>query len=508
VIIGSTLDLPVGDRPVIRRKSVTTLRRRSLLKAGLVLAASGIVAACSEDDADPAVRFVAPDGNEVNDAEARRKPGALREMSLQPTIGEIDLGGVVVSTWTYGGTLPGTAVRIRAGDQISATVHNGLPTDTSVHWHGVRLRNDADGVPHLTQAPIASGTTYTYRFAVPDPGTYWFHPHVGAQLDRGLYAPLIVEDPAEPGQYDDEWIIVLDDWLDGIKETPEDVLARLREGMHAGGGHMMGTSSALLGGDAGDVQYPHYLLNGRVPAAPVAFQARAGDRIRIRLINAGGDTAFRVGIGGHSMRVTHADGFPVEPVSTDAILIGMGERYDVLVDLADGVFPLVALAEGKDAAAFALVRTGSGTAPTAAARPPELNRRIAAYRQLMPAEPVRLPGRDPDRLIKLELTGGMMAYDWGFNGRPHHPDHFEAVRSGERVRLEFENTTMMWHPVHLHGHTFALERTGLRKDTAIVLPGQKLAVDFDADNPGRWMIHCHNIYHAESGMMTQLGYVR
>ena len=180
------------------------------------------------------------------------------------------------------------------------------------------------------------------------------------------------------------------------------------------------------------------------------------------------------------MLVTHVDGFPVEPADTDAVLIGMGERYDVLVDLADGVFPLVALAEGKDAAAFALVRTSGGTAPGATVRPPELGRRIVAYRQLVPAEPARLRGRDPDRLIKLELTGGMMAYDWGFNGRPHHPDHYEAVRTGERVRLELVKWTTMGHPVHLHGHTFALEHTGLRKDTAIVLPGQKLAVDFDA----------------------------
>ena len=101
-----------------------------------------------------------------------------------------------------------------------------------------------------------------------------------------------------------------------------------------------------------------------------------------------------------------------------------------------------------------------------------------------------------------------MAYDWGFNGRAHDPNHTEAIRAGERVRVDLVNTTTMWHPVHLHGHTFAVGQTGLRKDTAIVLPGQTLAVAFDADNPGVWMVHCHNIYHAESGMMTQLGYQR
>jgi FtsP/CotA-like multicopper oxidase with cupredoxin domain len=100
-----------------------------------------------------------------------------------------------------------------------------------------------------------------------------------------------------------------------------------------------------------------------------------------------------------------------------------------------------------------------------------------------------------------------MRYDWGINGRSYDEHEIRyAVRSGERVRLSFVNRTMMWHPMHLHGHTFALENSGLRKDTALVLPRQTLNVDFDAINPGRWMIHCHNVYHAESGMMTLLGY--
>jgi FtsP/CotA-like multicopper oxidase with cupredoxin domain len=207
------------------------------------------------------------------------------------------------------------------------------------------------------------------------------------------------------------------------------------------------------------------------------------------------------------MTVTHTDGYPVQPVDTDALLIGMGERYDVLVTLADGIFPVVALAEGKNATAFALIRTGLG-APPIPTRLPELDRRIVAYRQLQAAQP--LADRAPDSVVRLELTGGMMAYDWGFDGkRFDHRRIDHGVRAGERVVVDFVNTTMMWHPVHLHGHTFAVGgRTGPRKDTAIVLPGQTLRALFDADNPGRWMIHCHNAYHAEAGMMTMLGYRR
>lgn len=111
-------------------------------------------------------------------------------------------------------------------------MRNRLPDPTTIHWHGIALRNDMDGVPDLTQSAIAPGADFTYEFAVPDAGTYFFHPHVGTQLDRGLYAPLIVEDPAEPGAYDREFVVALDDWL-GASRTPDEVLEGLREGMSA-----------------------------------------------------------------------------------------------------------------------------------------------------------------------------------------------------------------------------------------------------------------------------------
>lgn len=408
-----------------------------------------------------------------------------------------------------------------------------------------------DGVPGLTQRDIAPGGSFTYEFAVPHPGTYWFHPHSGVQQDRGLYAPLIVEDPKEPLSYDKEWVVVLDDWLDGVDgSTPEAVLAELRKGMDtsaSGGGHaghssgsgsgstgtpapaasggpsrlLMGGVSEILGKDPGDVAYPHYLVNGRTPEDPSVFTARPGDRIRLRIINAGGDTAFRIALGGHEFTVTHTDGFPVEHTAARSLLLGMGERYDVLVTAGDGVFPLTALAEGKgdSASALAVLRTGAGAAPTAATRPAELSGRPLTADILKAAEPVALAAREPDRTVRIKLTGGMAKYDWAFDGKPYAPDQRHPVKAGERVRLEFDNSTTMWHPLHLHGHTFALggRPGGARKDTAVVLPGGtsrtksgggKLTVDFDADNPGLWMVHCHNVFHAEAGMMTVLGYLR
>ncbi|GGX72621.1 multicopper oxidase family protein [Streptomyces hiroshimensis] len=528
-----------------------THTRRALLGAGLAAAGSGLLAACSDGAASssssspsaPPAAFVTPDGKEVAAAEAKRGSGPVRDVRLTATRTRIDLGGRTVDTWAYGDRLPGKEVRVTAGDTLALTLANHLPEATSMHWHGLALRNDMDGVPGVTQQPVKAGASFAYRFAVTHPGTYWFHPHSGVQQDRGLYAPLIVEDPREPLQYDKEWVVVLDDWVDGVDgSTPDAVLAELAKGMdhdmggmdhggggmgHGGGGGMhhmsmtsaaspspekapsrmlMGATSPLLGGDAGDVAYPHYLVNGRTAADPETFTARPGDRIRIRFVNAGGDTAFRVALGDHKMTVTHTDGFPVEHAETDALLLGMGERYDVLVEAKDGVFPLTALAEGKKEAALALLRTGGGEAPGASARPGELDGRLLTADRLKADKAVRLRDRAPDRTITLRLTGSMAKYDWAINGEKYAPSRRLPVAAGERVRLSFVNATTMWHPMHLHGHTFALPGGGPRKDTAIVLPGKRLDVDFDADNPGLWMLHCHNVYHSESGMMTLLGY--
>ncbi len=493
----------------------TALSRRTLLRAGLAAASVAAIAGCDRSGGSGVrhgEQFVASDSDQVARAEAARRPGKVREFTLAATAGVVDLGGVRPQTWSYGGQVPGAPIRVSAGEVVRATIDNTLPTETSVHWHGIALRNDMDGVAGVTQRPVESGGRFTYEFTAARPGTYWLHPHVGAQLDRGLYAPVIVDDPREPLAYDEDWIIVIDDWLDGVTGTPDDVFAELGQGManmsHSATGHMMmGAASSLLGGDAGDVRYPHFLLNGRTASAPATFRARPGTRVRMRFINAGADTAFRVALGGHRMSVTHTDGYPVEPIETDALLIGMGERYDVVVTLGDGTFPLVAIAEGKGGVAFGVVRTGGRAAVDSTVRPVELDRRIVSYRQLRPAESARLAARAVERTHTLKLTGGMARYDWAINGRGHDPNHLEPVRSGERVRLEVVNSTTMWHPLHLHGHTFAIESTGLRKDTMIVLPGQTVSVVFDADNPGRWMLHCHNIYHAEAGMMTQLGYL-
>jgi FtsP/CotA-like multicopper oxidase with cupredoxin domain len=543
-------------------------RRHFLIMAGGALTLTACRRAGDGVNAQHGAGSAAPspvlgDDRAVADAERRRTAGGAKVVTAVLTAAPFtaDLAGREVRTWGYGGAIPGAVVRATAGQLLDVTLRNHLPVPTSIHWHGLALRNDMDGVNNVTQNPIRPGLDFTYRFALAHPGTYWFHPHVGTQLDRALYAPLIVDDPDEPGRYDAEHVLVLDDWLDGFGTTPDEVLDGLRvampgsmagmegmEGMdHSGGamaapapaptttaapapppaavdlapqgtgigatGPAMGQfSSSALGGDAGDVAYALHLVNGRPPQDRATFGAPPRGRVRLRIINAASDTAYRFAVGGHRLTVTHTDGFPVAPVDVDALIIGMGERYDVTVTARPGAWPVVALAEGKRAAAVAVLRTDDvqSAPPPVNALPAEFKGRLLEYGALRAADAVRLPGR-PTTAIDVAIAGDMASYRWAIRG----PDGNGPIRieQGQRVRLNLVNTTTMWHPIHLHGHTFGLAdgpdgAGGARKDTVNVLPGQTVPIQFSADNPGQWMLHCHNTYHFESGMMTTVSYVR
>jgi FtsP/CotA-like multicopper oxidase with cupredoxin domain len=507
-------------------------RRRLLVVAGSVAAAAGAGGGYGLSRL-----FNGGRGGEVS---------APPRLTLRARADEVELGRRRAATWSYG-ELPGRELRLRAGEEVRIRVVNDLPEPTSIHWHGIRLANAADGVPGMTQEPIAPGESFDYVFTPPDPGTFIYHSHVGTQLDRGLYGPLIVEPRREELDYDREAVLLFDDWLDGIAGTPDRKLAQLRDqmamggmtmggkkmggGMSGGSGMGMGTGSrfrhtgldgmappgdhlaalanGLEGGrlDAGDVRYPLYLVNGRLPEAPAAVHVRRGDRVRLRLVNPSSDTIFCVFVEGHPLTIVRADGGPVEPVETDAVLLGMGERYDVLVDLPkSGYARVVGMPLGKRGRAVALLRTADAAgAPPMAGMPLALPRRIASYGDL----------RDPDgarrandaRTIRLDLGLTRGRYEWTVGGQAFPKAAPVRVRRGERVRFVMRNRTTMPHPMHLHGHDFRPvfgSRLGVRKDTILVAPQRETAVEWLADNPGAWAFHCHNIYHAEAGMMRRV----
>ena len=185
------------------------------------------------------------------------------------------------------------------------------------------------------------------------------------------------------------------------------------------------------------------------------------------------------------------------PTQASAVYLAMGERLDATITLGDGVFVLQAAPEGKKGTpARAIVRTGSGNVPAPDTRIAELDGKALLTTQLKPADSARLPDRKPDTTLDVAL-----------NGKRFGEDTPLALSRGQRVRLRMTNMTMMAHPMHIHGHTWALPGSdGLRKDTVLIRPMETVEADLQADNPGTWMLHCHNIYHAELGMMTTLRY--
>ncbi|MGY4867866.1 multicopper oxidase family protein [Mycolicibacterium elephantis] len=469
-----------------------------VLSAGV---AAGVVGACSSRAAEPA-----------SAEQAATKPGF--DIGFTPAETDIDLGGVTVRTWAYGDRLPGPEIRMRKGERLRAQLTNRLPAPTTIHWHGLAIPNPMDGVPVLTQPAVPPGQDFTYEFVVPDAGSYWYHSHEGTQLDRGLYGPLIIEDPADGADYDDELVVVLDDWVDGTGRTPDQVLAELR----AAGMPAMPdlpdagiTPSTPLGDDGGDVTYPYYLINGRVTTDPQVVDYRAGQRIRLRVINAGSDTAFQVGVPNHRMHVIATDGFPVLPVDADSVILGMGERVDAIIALQASA-PVLAAAYRKDGYAQLNMRVDNKTATGNAGDYVATLRTQAPLDTATLAAPpeLDLPGAAPDQIIDMRLAGPVNGYNWTINGKQYDPPNDGyPVKPNQRVRIRYVNESKMFHPMHLHGHTFQVMGPSAplaRKDTVLVAPLRTVEIDFDTDNPGRWITHCHNTYHLEAGMATFVEY--
>lgn len=257
-------------------------------------------------------------------------------------------------------TVPGPLLRLTEGQEAILHVTNHLDEDTSIHWHGLLLPFDQDGVPGFSFEGIKPGETFTYRFRVRQAGTYWYHSHSGGQEQQGMFAPLVI-DPAEvdPVSYDREHVIMLSDWTD---EDPHDVLRNLKgDGGYYNYGKrtLPGLLGGLFGGNAGPTFRDReawgrmrmdptdfadvtgatytYLLNGRTADDNWTGLFRPGERVRLRFINAAAMTYFDVKIPGLRMTVVQADGQDVEPVTVDELHMSVGETYDVVVEPEAGV---------------------------------------------------------------------------------------------------------------------------------------------------------------------------
>ncbi|WP_298214447.1 multicopper oxidase family protein [Acidocella sp.] len=421
----------------------------------------------------------------------------------------------------YGLTGPDGRAGLTLGpaSPFSVMVKNQCGVPTIIHWHGQTPSAAQDGVVETGYAgPIADGASRSYDFT-PRPGTYWMHSHLGLQEQALMAAPLIIHS-SENGDSAQDIVVLLHDF---IFDDPEEILSNLQR---RGGGSMQGMmgqgAAGMMGGgmggtmpgmDLNDIDFDAYLANDRTLSDPEIVRAKAGDPLRLRLINGATATAFWIDLGGLEGQLVAVDGDPVQPLTVRKFPLAGAQRADILLRLpASGAFPIFAQREGGRARTGIVLATPGSEIPKFAEAadtlcPPcgwQLEARLAAARPLAP--------RPPQRQYQTRLTGSMMGYDWGIDGRQWADRQPLTVSGGERVTINIVNDTMMSHPMHLHGHRFqvvALNGTpiaGAMRDTVLVLPRASVRIAFDADNPGRWLFHCHNLYHMAAGMMTELIY--
>jgi FtsP/CotA-like multicopper oxidase with cupredoxin domain len=286
---------------------------------------------------------------------------------------EVNLTGSPVQAMTVNGQLPGPTLRFTEGDRAVIRVHNQMDVETSIHWHGLLLPNAMDGVPFVTQPPIAPGETFTYEFDLRQSGTYWYHSHTALQEQRGLFGAFVIT-PKSAGEYDGlrEHVVVLSDWTD---EDADAVLQTLKRGSEwysirkGSGQSILGAARVgKLGAyfsrelqrmppmDIADVYYDRFLLNG---APQQALAAEPGERIRLRIIDGSASTFFYLEYAGGPMQVISADGLPVQPFDEKRLLIGIAETYDVIVTVPpDGSYELRATAH--DSSGHSSLWIGSG----------------------------------------------------------------------------------------------------------------------------------------------------
>lgn len=486
----------IGRREFLRRSGRTALA----LGAGPSLL--GAIAGCDAGQSGAPGPTAGSEGLSGGDALAGGGP--VRGIPLVAEVAEVDLGPLgIVPRWVYDGRIPGPELRVREGERLRVVLENRLPEETTIHWHGVPVPNEMDGVPGVTQEPVPPGGTFAYEFTAEPAGSYIYHTHVGLQLDRGLYGPLVVEESTPHVPYDREYTLLFDDFT---PEEPRIVSSRGRGRMG-----MMG----MMGGMPRGPEYEAFLVNGRAPSDPPAFEVSRGERIRLRLMNPGSQTTFRVALAGHRMRVTHTDGRPVDPVEVDGLEIGMGERYDVVVE-ADNPGAWNLIGAGLDpqrgpARAVLRYREAREVRPPDGQTPEGLRRgaRILALSDLRSVElDGTLSGR-PDRRFNLMLTGGGMMGSprdaWTIDRQVWPEADPLTIRHGERVRVQMVNHSPMRHPMHLHGFFF---RVGDALKETVLVPGHmgRIEFDFQADNPGDWLFHCHDLYHMESGMARVFRY--
>lgn len=548
---------------------------------------------------------------------------------------------------TVNGGIPAPTLEFTEGDDAEILVKNEIgKEEVSIHWHGILLPPEEDGVANVNTPPIHPGTSRLFKFKIRQNGTYWYHSHTTVQEQKGVYGAFFIHPKKDVVKADKEAVVVLSDWSD---ENSDQIVRNLRKdgdyylykknsvrsyigAIKAGGlkNQLYNEWTRMGGMDLSDVGYDAFLINGKRDSQ--LLMAHPGEKVRIRIINAGASSYFYISLGGLPMTVVSADGVDIEPVQAKELLMGMAETYDILFTVPEHKnYELRATVQ--DVTGYASAWIGMGEKVSAPDKPlPDMYARMdhaghgggngghgdhggsgdgsnaheghgahaghgdqpnakstgheghnmpmggdmsnmpmdhsmhgahaehmkqkkfakaapqakvkplgpidwstqsdAMLRQngaarnieakggpvvetltvdaLKSIEPTTFPKDAKVHEVKLVLDGDMERYVWHLNGKAIYEDRLLMINRGEVVRFTFENQSMMHHPMHFHGHFFRVinengEYSPL-KHTVDVPPHQTRTIEFFSNEPGQWMLHCHNLYHMKTGMARVVRY--
>jgi len=427
----------------------------------------------------------------LKDSVDRNPDPRIVEIDLTARLADVQVDGKTVRAWTYDGGIPGPLIKTRVGDRLIVHFKNELEQPTTVHWHGVRVPIEMDGVPEISQPPVQTGESFTYDFVVRDAGLFWYHPHVmsAAQVGFGLYGALLVEDA-------DDGVGVADQLTMVLSDIGFDARGRL-DPADSGG------SAGMVFGREGD----YVLVNGR--RKPV-LRTRPGALQRWRIVNTAKSRFFFLDLDGQPFTVIGADGgIQEKPTTSDILLITPGERVDVIVapkGKAGTPLPLRAMLYNRGYGSVEYRSVEELLTIEFSKDPPLTAPPVAISRQL--PVPTAAGATRVDVVLTLPPMKNNQS-EFQINGEPFWKAKPFRAKLGEKQLWVVKNDSDWDHPFHLHGYFFHVldehdqpVRPLALKDTVNVpmKTTVRLLVDFN-ERPGQWIFHCHILDHAEGGLM-------
>jgi FtsP/CotA-like multicopper oxidase with cupredoxin domain len=426
--------------------------------------------------------------------ESPATPAADFTLYISPV--EIEIApGRIIKTTGYSGSAPGPLLRLPEGKRVTIEVRNDTSEPEFVHWHGLFVPSDVDGVGDEGTPAIPAHGRQRYSFVPHPSGTRWYHTHVsaGRNLKRstytGQFGVLYVEPKSEVGDYDMEVFLMLHGWEPYL--------------------------STRSGGDEGNLEvvYKSYSINSHALGYGEPIRVQKGQRVLFRILNASATLPHRVALSAHSFTVISLDGNLVPMARTVEVLeLGPGERVDALITMnRPGVWILGELDDKiRNAGLGVVVEYANQSGPAQWLAPA-----IAAWDYTIFGRPANMPAPDAEVIplvFRSKFAGNRWVQYWTINGKSFPKTDPILVKANRRYRLRFENQSDEAHPVHLHRHSFELTKVagkptaGVLKDVVMVPARQQVEVDLVADNPGPSLFHCHMQLHMDFGFMTMLQY--